>query len=290
MRLLGLYCIYFLINSPVNTMATCLKKNMHSNINKNAKSSIHNNTNTSNIKFTAVDFQHWNQTTSVVHTLMRLGKTSKILQLRKELINAIGECKIAVVQAFSLIKYRIEFKYSSDQHAVEINDIAFRSVHLTALSAYKEVKSVFVEKAPHQMQDNILFETLVPYGGVISVQHLKIKDFPPVRLGTRRVSMVVTKAIPSTNNTRGFPVTFNYRGQPIQCFVCQEVGHASKDCPRSRQERKKAGKQQQSALPKVTEKRNGKKSSGHADLTIQLDGPVRTTQTTKTKSKSPLED
>ena len=169
----------------------------------------------------------------MVHIPSRLVKNSKILQLRKELINAVGERKVIVVQALSPIKYNIQFKRSSDRHAAEINSIAFRGVQLTLLPAYEEVKSVFVEKAPFPMQDKFLIQALAPYGRVIAVQHLTIKGFPSVRSGTRRVSMVVTKAIPPAINIGGFPVTFNYRGQPAQCFVCQEVGHASKDCPKS---------------------------------------------------------
>ena len=217
-------------------MATSLNNtNLHSKSYANA-SSNNNMTASTNTKFTAADFQRWNQTTSVVHIPSRLVKNSKIPQLRKELINAVGERKVSAVQALSPIKYNIQFKRSSDRHAAEINGIAFRGVQLTPLPAYEEVKSVFVEKAPLHMQDNYLYEALAPYGRVIGVKHLTIKGFPSVRSGTRRVSMVVTKAIPRTINIGGFPVTFNYRGQPTQCFVCQEVGHASKDCPKSRRE------------------------------------------------------
>ena len=158
------------------------------------------------------------------------------------------------MQALSPIKYHLQFKRSSDRHAAEINGIAFRGVQLTLLPAYEEVKSVFVEKAPLQMQDHYLYEALAPYGRVIGVQHLTIKEFQSVRSGTRRVSMVVTKAIPRIINIGGFPVVFNYRGQPTQCYVCQEVGHASKDCPRSRQSRKLDQQRQQQNLPKTTGK------------------------------------
>ena len=152
------------------------------------------------------------------------------------------------------------------------------------------------------MQDNYLYQALAPYGRVIRVQHLTIKEFPSVRSGTRRVSMVMTKAIPRTINIGGFPVTFNYRGQPTQCFVCQEVGHASKDCPKSRQRRKQHQQQQQQNLPKVTGKQSAqnnikqstnkantnKPALGRNDLKIKLDGAKRTVQTTQTKKKSPL--
>ena len=282
-------------------MATSLNSNnLHSKSYANAsKTNINAGTNT---KFTAADFQRWNQTTSVVHIPSRLVRNSKIPQLRKELINAVGERKVSAVQALSPIKYNIQFKRSSDRHAAEINGIAFRGVQLTLLPAYEEVKSVFVEKAPLQMQDNYLFEALAPYGRVIGVQHLTIKEFPSVRSGTRRVSMVVTKAIPRTINIGGFPVIFNYRGQPTQCYVCQEVGHASKDCPKSRQGRKLQQQKQQQNLPNVTGKNkapiNNNKSKnkannttpalGHDDLKIKLDGDKRTVQTTQTRKRSPL--
>ena len=287
-------------------MATSLNNNtanMHNN-NTYANASKTNINAGTNTKFTAADFQRWNQTTTVVHIPSRLVKDSKIPQLRKELINAVGERKVSAVQALSPFKYNIQFKRSSDRHAAEINGISFRGVHLTPLPAYEEVKSVFVEKASLHMQDKHLYEALAPYGRVIGVQHLTIKGFPSVRSGTRRVSMVVTKAIPRIINIGGFPVVFNYRGQPTQCYVCQEVGHASKDCPKSRQGRKLQEQQkQQQNLPKATGKNtaqnntkqsikkainNNKPALGHDDLKIKLDGAKRTVQTTQIKKKSPL--
>ena len=155
-------------------------------------------------------------------------KNSKIPQLRNELIKAIGEHKIAAVQGLSPQKYRIEFRRSSDRDAADINRISFRGTHLNPLPPYEEVKSVFVDHAPLQMQDNILFETLAPYGIVISIQHIKVKGYKSVRSGTCRVSMVLTKLIPANINVGGFMVFFRYRGQPPTCFVCQEVGHAGR--------------------------------------------------------------
>ena len=176
MRLYGLL-LYIFYSSFKITMATSLNNNtanMHNN-NTYANASKTNINAGTNIKFTAADFQRWNQTTSVVHIPSRLVRNSKIPHLRKELINAVGERKVAAVQALSPIKYNLQFKRSSDRHAAEINGIAFRGVQLTLLPAYKEVKSVFVEKAPLQMQDKHLYEALAPYGRVIGVQHLTIR-------------------------------------------------------------------------------------------------------------------
>ena len=230
--------------------------------------SQNNNNTLKTVTFSAADFQRWNETTSVVSIPQRLIRSSKIPQLRKELIQAIGERKVAAVQALSPYKYRIEFRYSSDRHAADVNGISFRGIHLQPLPAYEEVKSIFVDRAPLQMQDNILYETLAPYGRVISIQHLKVEGFESVRSSTRRVFMVLSKAIPANINIGGFLVSFRYRGQPPTCFVCQEVGHMGKDCPKSRRAQKAAQQQQQ---------QGGKnKKQGQEDLVINVQGSERT--------------
>ena len=178
-----------------------------------------NNNTVKTVTFSAADFQRWNQTTSVVTIPQSLIRFSKIPQLRKEIITSIRERKVAAVQALSPFKYRIEFRRSSDRHATDINGISFRGIHLQPLPAYEEVKSIFVDRAPLQMQDNILFETLAPYGRVISIQQLKVKGFESVRPGTRRVSMVLTKAIPATINIGGFLGSFHYSRQPPTFFL-----------------------------------------------------------------------
>ena len=50
--------------------------------------------------------------------------------------------------------------------------------------------------------------------------------------------MVINKSIPAVIKISNIQLSFRYRGQPPFCFVCQEVGHAGKDCPKSRQARR----------------------------------------------------
>ena len=91
-------------------MATSLNSKSYANASSN-----NNMTASTPIKFTAADFQRWNQTTSVVHIPSHLVRNSKIPQLRKEIINAFGERKVSAVQALSPIKYNIQFKRPSDR-------------------------------------------------------------------------------------------------------------------------------------------------------------------------------
>ena len=135
MRLYGLLLYILLLLTFKIYMATSLNTNtnLHSKSYANA-SSTNNMTASTNTKFTAADFQRWNQTTSVVHIPSRLVKNSKIPQLRKELINAVGARKVAAVQALSPIKYHIQYKRSLDRHAAKINGIAFRGVQINTIT------------------------------------------------------------------------------------------------------------------------------------------------------------
>ena len=64
------------------------------------------------LAFSAAGFQKWNQTTSMIHLPAKLVGKDKIPKLRGEIVTALGEKKVAAVQALSPIKYRIEFRSS----------------------------------------------------------------------------------------------------------------------------------------------------------------------------------
>ena len=182
--------------------------------NPTTSTSITNASNKAPLVFSAADFHRWNRTTSVVYLPAKL----------------VGKDKIP----------KVEFRSSSYRHAADINGLTFRGLTITPYPAYEEVKSVFVDRAPLQMPDNYLSDILAPFGRIVSVEHLKVKGFPTVRSGTRRVSMIVHKAIPAVMNIGGFSIAFRYRGQPPTCYACQEVGHAVRDCPNSRKAKVKA--------------------------------------------------
>ena len=104
--------IYLLqrINMPVTVV--------NSNPTTSSSSSTPNKT---PLAFTAADFQRWNQTTSMVHLSAKLVGKDKIPKVRGEIVKAIGEKKVAAVQALSPTKYRIQFTFSSYRHERDVN-------------------------------------------------------------------------------------------------------------------------------------------------------------------------
>jgi hypothetical protein len=214
----------------------------------------------------------------VFYVPKRLVGKGKIPQLRADFVKAIGAEKVSAVQILPNHKVCVQFKSPSIRVRYEINGVSFRGVTLTPFPTYKEVMSVFVDRAPLQMGDNYLFEALAPYGRVISVQHLTVRGFPTIKTGTRMVSMSVNTAIPAELKVAGFTLAFRYRGQLPTCYVCQEVGRTAKECPRSR---KAAHKQpirtqtgnsknkkptQQSGVPPSTSQESSASSKPPADL------------------------
>ena len=43
--------------------------------------------------------------------------------------------------------------------------------------------------------------------------------------------MVVEREIPSQLTIRGFPCRVWYKGQPVRCNICRDVGHLAASCP-----------------------------------------------------------
>ena len=86
------------------------------------------------------------------------------------------------------------------------------------------------------MPDQYLYKILAPCG--LSVEHLKVKGFQNVMLGTRQVSMVIHERIAAIIKISNIQLSFRYRRQPPFCFVCQQVEHAGRDCPQSRRANK----------------------------------------------------
>ena len=63
---------------------------------------------------------------------------------------------------------------------------------------------------------------------MVQVPHNK---FPKISTGTRKVTMSVTKEIPSILRVAGCDCRVWYAGQPSVCPICRKPGHRVKQCP-----------------------------------------------------------
>ena len=79
------------------------------------------------LAFSATDFQKWNQMTSMFHLPAKLVGKDKIPKVRGEIVQAIGEKKVAAVQALSPTKHRAIFSLDHLCIAMRRTSMAFLS-------------------------------------------------------------------------------------------------------------------------------------------------------------------
>ena len=184
------------------------------------------------LQFSEEIFDSWNNTTSVVTLPAKIVGQDKPAVVRNDLILAIGAEYLEGCQVLPKLQVRIQFKSQRFRRAFHMGGISFWGVHLVPESDYETVQQVFVEAAPFQFSNEQFREALTPFGRVSQVKHLPVKGYPHIQSGTRMVSMNVRKSIPAFLSICGFRCKVWYRGQPVTCFACSEVGHIQSRCPK----------------------------------------------------------
>ena len=96
------------------------------------------------------------------------------------------------------------------------------------------------------------------------------------------VSMSVNTPIPAGLKVAGFTRTFRYRGQLPTCYVCQEVGHTAKECPKS----KKATRKQPVRKQTIAQSASSRTANTPSQ---QREVPPSTSKETTASSKPPAD-
>ena len=90
-------------------------------------------------------------------------------------------------------------------------------------------KMLFREEIP---SDDVV-DFFSSYGEVLTVECSVAAKFPNLCNGNRILKMILNEDLPYFLSVYGCQCRVWYRAQPIQCFVCREVGHRAQSCPLS---------------------------------------------------------
>ena len=90
---------------------------------------------------------------------------------------------------------------------------------------------VYVHYYPFEAPDADIRSVLSKFGQIKGLRYQSFPGYSNVKTGSRIVRMVVEREIPSQQSIRGYPCRVWYKGQPIRCNVCREVGHLAASCP-----------------------------------------------------------
>ena len=101
------------------------------------------------------------------------------------------------------------------------------------------------------------------------------------------VSMSVDTSIPAELKVAGFTLAIRYRGQLQTCYVCQEVGHTEKECPKSQKATRKRPVRKQTVAQSASSS-NAKKPSQQRDVPPSCDLDLSVRLPKSAPSSSPM--
>jgi len=90
---------------------------------------------------------------------------------------------------------------------------------------------VTVKRTGFALSEDQIYDWLRLYGTIVGdIRHRFHPELPTVKDDYLEVLMKLSKHIPSTLPAHGKKVLVQYKGQPIQCSKCFNLGHTRKYC------------------------------------------------------------
>ena len=111
---------------------------------------------------------------------------------------------VQCIQFLSQGKVRITFASADSASEMLEGGLSYNGAPLPVQSADARSRLVYVRDCPHEASDASVRELLGPYGLVRKIVHVPHNGLPDISSGTRRVTMSVSKEIPSVLRVAGF--------------------------------------------------------------------------------------
>lgn len=129
---------------------------------------------------------------------------------------------------------RVTFEEGGEAAKADFQDegsIRIFGVECEVVSPAPPVEKVLVYNFPYENSDVPVHRVLSDFGSVEGISYQTWVGLPGIHTGTRVVKMVRSSPIPRSLVIGGVRCKIWYRGQPVTCDVCREVGHVAAKCP-----------------------------------------------------------
>ena len=129
---------------------------------------------------------------------------------------------------------RVTFEEGGEAAKADFQDegsIRIFGVECEVVSPAPPVEKVLVYNFPYENSDGPVHRVLSDFGSVEGISYQTWVGLPGIHTGTRVVKMVRSSPIPRSLVIGGVRCKIWYRGQPVTCDVCREVGHVAAKCP-----------------------------------------------------------
>ena len=130
-------------------------------------------------------------------------------------------------------KVRVSFREKSvrDYHLSE--GVRFDGQVIPVTRDADKVAFVYLRDLPYEVAEENVSDFFKTYGEVLAVERSVSAEFPSLYNGNRVIKMILKDPLPYFLSVCGCNCRVWYRDQPVQCFVCREVGHRAQSCPLS---------------------------------------------------------
>lgn len=126
---------------------------------------------------------------------------------------------------------RITFKDAAAKQNLLRHDKISLGRRSCKIFAERHFVTVQVHHYPSETFDCHVEKVLIGFGTVKGVERQHWVGLPDVQIGTCLVDIFLDKHVPRNLVIRGFNCKTWYRGQPVTCDLCGEVGHVLSQCP-----------------------------------------------------------
>ena len=147
------------------------------------------------------------------------------------ILNNLGKDAVSSVQFLPGGSLRASF--SASKHKVMIDNKGRFNIgkHECTVQAIGPPQvDVYVHYYPFEAPDVDIRNAMSKFGQIKNLRYQSFPGYPNVKTGSRIVKMVVEREIPSQLTIRGYPCRFWYKGQPVRCNICRDIGHLAASC------------------------------------------------------------
>ena len=130
-------------------------------------------------------------------------------------------------------KVRVSFREKEVRDHYLVEGMRFGDQDIPVTKDGQKVSVLYIRDLPYEVSSDELVDFFSNYGEVLTVERSVAESFPNLCNGNRVLKMILNEELPYFLSVCGCQCRVWYRGQPIQCFVCRELGHRAQACPLS---------------------------------------------------------
>ena len=155
---------------------------------------------------------------------------SAMLPKLLQILNAEDLCFVQFLRGG---KVRVSFREQADRDHFLSEGMRLDDEDIPVTRDAEKVTVLYIHDLPYEVASDDVVDFFSTFGEVLTVERSVAPDTPNLCNGNRVLKMVLKEDLPYFNSVCGYQCRVWYRGQPIQCFVCRQLGHRAQSCPLS---------------------------------------------------------